>query len=171
MGMADSATLVPVEEYLSTTYKPACDYIDGVLHQKSMPTRKHGAMQTRLGRLLSEEFPDFEAESEVTVQIRTGKYLVPDLIVQEGDRIQDPYPIEPVYLCIEILSPGDRMSEMLGKCEDYHEWGVETAWIVDPESKQAWEYRRGHRPVEVPPEGSLTAGAISLSLSRIFAGL
>jgi Uma2 family endonuclease len=46
---------------------------------------------------------------------------VPDLIVQESDRIQDPYPIEPVYLCVEILSPGDRMGETIAKCEDYLE--------------------------------------------------
>ena len=88
--------------------------------------------------------------------------------MQRRDRIQDPYPIEPVHLCIEILSPGDRMSEMLAKCEDYHAWGVEATWIVDPESRQAWEYRRGSRLIEVPPDGSLTAPGISLHLARIF---
>ena len=166
-----TAALVSVEEYLATPYKPACDYVDGVLYQKSMPTRKHGSIQMRLGQLINTGFPSFDAESEVTVQIRTGKYLVPDLIVQHRDRIQDPYPTVPVHLCVEILSPDDRLSQVLAKCEDYHDWGVETVWIVDPENPRAWEFRKGQRPVEVPLTGSLTAPGISISLPELFSVL
>ena len=166
-----SGTLISVEEYLSKTYKPACDYIDGVLRQKPMPTRKHGRVQTVLGRLIDAGFSDFEAESEVTVKIRTGKYYVPDLIVQRRDRIQDPYPSEPVHLCVEIKSPEDRISELFAKCEDYLEWGVESTWIIDPESRHAWEYRRDGLPEEVPPDGALTAGEISISLVDVFSVL
>jgi len=166
-----TGALVSVEEYLSTNYKPACDYIDGVLFQKSIPTRKHGFIQTRLAQLINVGCSDFEATSEVTIRIRTGKYLVPDLIVQDRSRIQDPYPTEPVHVCVEILSPEDRFSETLAKCEDYLAWGVETTWIVDPESRRAWEFRKGPRPTEVPPTGSLTASGISISLPELFAGL
>jgi len=56
------------------------------------------------------------------------------------------------------------MSEVLAKCEEYHAWGVEVAWIVDPESKRAWVYRSGQRPMEVPPAGSLAADGISILL-------
>ena len=67
-----STTLVPVQEYLSMADKPACDYLDGVLHQAEA-RRKHGGRQARLSQLLNEGFPEFEAGSEVTVQIRAGK--------------------------------------------------------------------------------------------------
>jgi Uma2 family endonuclease len=167
--MAAGSTLISVEEYLNTTYKPACDYIDGVLRQKSMPTWNHGLLQGRLSYLITLEFPGFVSGSEVTVQIRTGKFLVPDLVVQQSDRIQSPYPIEPVYLCVEILSPGDRMSETIAKCEDYLEWGVETTWIIDPDEKRAWEYRRGRRLQEV--RDNLNAGELSISFDELFAGL
>jgi Uma2 family endonuclease len=165
------STLVSVEEYLSTNYKPNCEYVDGVLHPKPMGTRKHGKLQIWLGQLINERFPDFEAGSEVTVQIRTGKYLIPDLIVQRCDFIQDPYPTVPVHLCIEILSPGDRMSEVCAKCEEYHAWGVESTWMLDPEEQRAWEYRKGHRPVEIPLTGSLTADGISISMADVFSVL
>lgn len=165
--MAAHPTLVSVEEYLNTDYKPACDYIDGVLRQKTMPAWKHGRVQVRLGLLIEQSFPQFVAGSEITCQIRTGKYLVPDLIVQRRDRIQDPYPTEPVHLCIEILSPADRMSEVLAKCEEYHAWGVETAWIVDPDARRAWVYPGGERPLEVSPSGSLTADGISIPLADV----
>jgi Uma2 family endonuclease len=169
--MAASTTLVPVEEYLNTNYKPACDYIDGVLRPKSMPTWNHSLLQARLIVLIAQGYPEFAAGPEATVQIRTGKFLVPDLIVQERDRIQSPYPTEPVHLCVEILSPGDRLSEAIGKCEEYHEWGVETTWIIDPDERRAWEYRNGRRLQEIPTAGSLNAGAISIPCAEIFAGL
>lgn len=166
--MTANSTLVPVEEYLASNYKPACEYIDGVLRQKPMPTWMHGYIQGRLIQLISQRFREFLAASEVTVQVRSGKYLVPDVVVQSRDRIQNPYPSEPVHLCVEILSPTDRMSEALAKCEEYHAWGVETAWVVDPEAQRAWEYRAGQRPVETGNEKSLTAGEISVAVRDLF---
>jgi Uma2 family endonuclease len=166
-----TAALVSVEEYLATTYKPACDYVDGALYQKPMATRKHCRIQGQLAHLIIAGFPDFEADPEQTVWIRTGKYLVPDLVVQDRSHIQDPYPTEPVHLCVEILSPEDRISAVIAKCEDYHAWGVETEWIVDPENPRAWEFRKGQWPVEVPLTGSLTAPGISISLAELFSVL
>jgi Uma2 family endonuclease len=162
---------VSVEEYPATSYKPACDYLDGVLRQKPLPTRKHGVLQGRFIQLISTGFPDFEAASEVTVQLRPGKYFVPDVIVQSRASIRDPYPTEPVHLCIEILSPDDRMSEALGKGEEYHAWGVPTVWIADPDCERAWEYRAGQRPAEIAAGGSLTADGIEIPLSEAFSVL
>jgi Uma2 family endonuclease len=136
-----------------------------------MPTWDHGAIQGRLIELINQGFRLFAAGSEVTVKIRTGKFLVPDVIVQSRDRIQRPYPSEPVHLCVEIMSPDDRVSDTFAKCEDYHAWGVETTWVVDPESRRAFEYHKGQLPLEVPPTGSLTADGISISLPDLFSAL
>ena len=166
----DMATgaLISEEEYLRSSYKPNCEYIDGVLRQKAMGTRKHARLQIRLGTLLSTRFRAFEPASELTCRIRPGKYLLPDLALQKADHIQDPYPTEPVFLGIEILSAGDRLSETLAKCEDYLDWGVETTWIIDPEAGRAWEYRKGQRLSEVTAGGSLTAEPISIPLADLF---
>jgi len=124
--------------------------------------------------------PGFEPAIELTVQIRSGKYLVPDLSVclwwvpeghQDRSHIQDPYPTEPVHLCIEIFSPEDLTRAVFAKCEDYHDWGVETVWIIDPENLRAWEYRKGQRPKQIPLTGSLTAPGISISLPGLFSVL
>jgi Uma2 family endonuclease len=162
---------VSVEEYLSTSYKPACDYLDGALRQKPMPTRKHSLLQWRLLQLINLGFPEFLALPELTVRMREGRYLVPDVVAQRRELVQDPYPTTAVHLCIEILSPDDRMSEMCGKCEECHAWGVNMAWIVDPETERAWEYRSGERPREVSRDESLTAEGISIPLSDVFSVL
>lgn len=167
--MAAVAGLVSVEEYLRTSYKPACEYIDGVLRQKPMPTRKHGIIQRHLGTLASAN-GDYEAATELTVRVREGKYLVPDIGVQARNAIQDPYPTEPIFLCVEILSPQDRFAEILMKCDEYLTWGVPTTWIVDPDSRRAWVYT-GHAPNEVPASGALTAGALSVPLADLFSVL
>ena len=169
-GRMATGALVSEREYLSTTYKPSCDYIDGVLRQKPMPTWKHSVVQSHTAALIN-RFPGFLAGSEFTVKIRTGKYFVPDVAVQRRDHIQDPYAIDPVHLCVEILSPEDRFSEAVAKCEEYHEWGVEATWIIDPESRRAWEFRKGLRPVEITATGSLTAEPISVPLPELFSVL
>ena len=85
--------------------------------------------------------------------------------------LQRPYPTEPVYLCIEIMSPQDRYSEAFTKCEDYHDWGVQFCWLIDPHNRVCWNYVAGDRPDEIPANGQLTAGEIAVSVNDLFEGL
>jgi hypothetical protein len=43
-----SATLIPVSEYLQTTYRPDCDYIDGEVKERSVGERPHSLLQSLL---------------------------------------------------------------------------------------------------------------------------
>ena len=44
-----SATaIVSVEDYLRRTEKPYCEYVDGVLYPKAMPTKLHALVQYML---------------------------------------------------------------------------------------------------------------------------
>ena len=169
--MSAVSTLISVEDYLAHDTKPASEYVDGVLRQKPMPTWKHGLIQKRIGQLLDNAAPALVSASEVTVQIREGKFLVPDVLAQRRDAIQDPYPVEPVHLCVEILSPSDRFSEALAKCEEYHAWGVVMTWILDPDERRAWLFQKQHRPEEVAADGSLIAEGVSVPLAEVFTAL
>jgi Uma2 family endonuclease len=167
MSVAASTTLISVEEYLRTSYKPACDYIDGVLRQKPMPTFDHANMELVVCNLIN-RFDGFRAVPEQTVRIREGKYLVPDIAVQRLDELQRPYPIKPVHLCVEVMSPEDRFVDTVTKCGEYHAWGVEYCWIVDPDGQRCWQYDSGGRPNDVLADGQITAGPIILSHADIF---
>jgi len=166
-----SPTLVSVEEYLKGGYKPACEYLDGVLRQKPMPTWDHGFTQSRVGQLINENFPDFAAASEITVRLSETRFLVPDVIAQRKTDLQRPYPTQPVHLVVEILSPEDRMSDVIAKCEQYHAWGVRYCWIIDPEEQTAWDYPRGRRPSQIHRGGRLQAEPVALALSDLFAAV
>ena len=170
MSVAANTSLVSVEEYLGKSYDPNCEYIDGVLRPKPMPTYEHAKMEYRTTSLINGLDLGFDAVPEQTVRLRETKYLIPDVAVQRVSELQRPYPTKPIHLCIEILSPEDRFSEVVRKCEDYHAWGVKYCWIIDPEAKRAWEFEGSQRPREVPAGGHITAGAIVLSVSDLFAG-
>lgn len=167
--MGTSTALISVEDYLKLNHKPACEYIDGVLRPKPMPTYKHGKMQFRVASLINRPGSLFEAVPEQTVQVREGQYLIPDVAVQRVGEVQQPYPVKPVFLCIEVLSPDDRFSAVLAKCEDYHAWGVAFCWVIDPDNKECWEYHAGGRPNEVGIDGQITAGEIVLTCGELFA--
>ncbi len=164
--MSMSATaLMPVEDYLRLTEKPYCEYRDGVLSQKAMPTKYHAIVQRILMRLLENQ--GVEPFPELTVRITPSKFLVPDVCVSGA--FSGPYPTEPVLLCCEILSPEDRLGAMLSKCEEYHAWGVPFCWVIDPVKRTAWEYHAAAEPVRATE--TLRAGELSVKLEELFSGL
>jgi Uma2 family endonuclease len=160
-----STAHIPVEEYLRYSKKPICEYRDGVLYPKPMPTTFHGLLEFMLVVMLRKL--GLQAAPEVTVRLSPTSYLVPDVIAAQV--LQSPYPTEPVLLCCEILSPEDRLGTMLAKCEEYHAWGVPFCWVIDPVKRSGWEYHSGGEPVRV--DATLRAGEHSVSLEELFSAL
>jgi hypothetical protein len=46
----------------------------------------------------------------------------------------------PPILCIEVLSPKDRISRLQDRVDDYFAMGVPHVWILDPESRRGYHY-------------------------------
>jgi Uma2 family endonuclease len=160
-----TTALMPVEEYLRYSDKPNCEYRDGMLYPKPMPTTFHGLLEFMLVAMLRNL--GLQAAPEVTVRLSLTKYLVPDVIAARV--LQSPYPTEPVLLCCEILSPESRLGTMLAKCEEYHAWGVPFCWVIDPVKRTAWEYHSTADPERVT--ATLRAGELSANLDELFAAL
>ena len=156
---------MPIEEYLHRTEKPHCEYLDGMLRPKAMPTTLHAWIQSVLILLLSRQGK--LALSELTLPVTPTTYLIPDVTVVA--RLQLPYPTEPAILCVEIMSPDDDLGATYAKCRNYHAWGVPYCWVVDPVRRTAWEYHKGHE--RRPIVSTLRAGDIVVSLDELFAGL
>src|ERR1700733_7178198 len=164
--MSATAT-VSVEDYLRRTEKPYCEYVDGVLYPKAMATKLHALIQFMLQVLLRRQ--EMTVLAEEHCRLSSTKYLIPDVIA--APVLEGPYATEPVLLCVEILSPEDRVGAMLAKCEQYHAWGVPFCWVIDPEKQTAWQYHSGIEPEHVSRTGTLTAGQLNVSLEDLFAEL
>lgn len=175
MSAISSAPLISVADYVARFVeggeKPACEYLDGELMPKSMGTKSHSQVQMNVGYQIRNRYPTLNPLTELTTRLREGRFCIPDLSVEELSKpIQGRYPgpNNPVLLCVEILSPPDRLGKLFGKCEEYHKWGVPYCWVFDPERKVAWEYFRDDIEPRKLDGSTISAGPIALALSDVF---
>ena len=168
--MAATTMHVPVEEYLSTDYSPDCDYVDGEVQERNVGEKDHGKLQKQLMLRLAalEQQLNIIVYPEQRVQVRPRRYRVPDLCVVAGPEPDEQIFTQPPFLCIEILSPEDRMSRMMVKIEDFLAFGVQYVWIVEPHLRRAYIHTRNEMH-EVTDGVLRTANPdIALPLSELF---
>lgn len=134
--------LIPVAEYLGTTYHPDCDYVDGELVERNVGTFDHSRAQTKLAaRLVAlEEKLGILVVTEQRVQVKSERFRIPDLAVVRADHQPDQVFRRAPFLCIEILSPDDRASEMQERIDDFLAMGVPFVWLIDPRTRRGWVY-------------------------------
>lgn len=161
---------VTVGEYLKQNHEPECELIAGKLVEKPLGTLEHMRMERRLERLLT----PFEQQGlghvawELSVR-RGNEVRIPDVIFFAASaRFEAGILLDAPLLCVEILSPSQRVSELFAKCEAYREWGVSHCWIIDPIGKKAWEYDRHSATCLLPHNGILQAGKLAVSLIDLF---
>ena len=127
-------------------------------------------IESRSAAVLGSGKQGMGAFPKVSIRPSKTKFLVPDLIVDRNP-IELPYPVKPVSLCVEILSPDDRLSAMFAKCEEYHAWGCPWCWVIDPVRQAAYEYHAGSCLNPVNRAGILRAGEIAISMEELFSAL
>ncbi len=126
--------LVSVQEYLSATYRPDRDYVDGELVERNAGERDHGWLQLEIGfwlRLRAKELR-ITPLTEVRLQVEPTRFRIPDVMVLPDDAPYETVIRQAPLLCIEILSKDDSMKSIMGRIHDYLQMGVPTCWIVDP---------------------------------------
>ena len=159
------------DEYLSTTYHPDCDFVDGLVLERPLGQFDHANLQTLLAAIFVNNRRTWNVLGlvEQRLRVRPGKYRVPDLLALpiNYDRSQQVVTTAPL-LCIEIVSPDDRMPRILERCWEYFELGVPETWIFDPESKRAF-VATDHTLVE--SSGILRCGQIELDSVAVFEAL
>ena len=129
-----TALRISLEEYLRSHYEPECELIGGELFQKRMGTLEHMDMEDAVRQILKrfQERGLGGVAHELSVR-RGDEVRIPDVVfVAPNAKFQDGILVGPPLLCVEILSPSQRPSELFAKCEAYHAWGVPYCWIIDP---------------------------------------
>jgi Uma2 family endonuclease len=162
-------TLISVEEYLASSYRPDCDYVDGHIEERNLGERPHSRLQGRLYAALDRQVPlGAEVLLEMRVQVRPSRYRVPDLCVAV-DGSDEPILTNPPFLCIEILSPEDRMPRIKERVQDFVALGVPYVWVLDPQTKQAYAATAAEGLREVTTGILATTNpAFEISLAEIF---
>jgi Uma2 family endonuclease len=158
-----AAALISEEEYLSASYSPDMEYVDGELVEIHVGDPQHSAVQSNIIYALRSKYPSVKALPELRSRTRRTRYRLPDVAVvlkkPEG-RFLDEAPL----IAIEILSEDDRMTRVIEKLKEYAERGVPNIWVFDPRTRAMYEFR-GHNLLEI--EGSSIATESSrLELTR-----
>jgi len=136
------ATSVPLDEYLNTSYSPDCEYIDGEIVERNVGEWDHARLQGLLiGYFLRlEKKLGLLVVPEQRVQVKARRFRVPDVTVVLGPRPEGGIITKPPFLCIEVLSPEDRLTQVRTKVADYLDFGVPYVWVIDPVTKLATIY-------------------------------
>ncbi|MGD0132039.1 MAG: Uma2 family endonuclease [Bryobacteraceae bacterium] len=135
-----AATLVSVEDYLSTSYSPDREYLDGRIVERNLGELTHGRIQRRLivyFHLRSKEL-GIEVVPEQRVQVGPTRFRIPDVTIVKTSQIQGEIFTAPPHLCIEILSKDDTLDYMQEKIDDYLQFGVPYVWIINPRLRKGY---------------------------------
>jgi Uma2 family endonuclease len=129
-----SATLIPVSEYLSTTYRPDRDFLEGELKERNVGEQPHANVQGLIYFIFQRNREHWEVRPlpEQRVQVSTDRFRIPDVTVLRSTDPWDPIVSFAPLICIEVLSKDDSLREMQLRVNDYARLGVQHIWIVDP---------------------------------------
>jgi Uma2 family endonuclease len=134
-----------LEEFLKLPEtKPASEFINGEIIQKPMPQGEHSRLQFKLCAVVNEvaepqkiaiAFPELRCTFG-------GDSVVPDVVVfrweripvRPSGRIANRFEIHPDW-SIEILSPDQSQTKVLGKLLHCSQHGTELGWLIDPEEE------------------------------------
>jgi Uma2 family endonuclease len=165
--------MISVEEYLRTSYRPDCDYVDGVIEERNVGEWEHSQIQSRLLKWMSKYEEEWRVDSvvEQRLQVAEQRYRVPDVMIlwrsQRVDRIVREAPL----VCIEVLSPEDSWTRIRARLNDYLAMGVEHIWCFDPDSREVRRYTTSGFAVVTEPVLEVAGTPIRLVLAEIFSVL
>ena len=134
-----TGTLISVEEYLATSYEPDCDYVDGQIEERNLGEFDHSSLQTAGAAYFFARRKqwDLNVAVEQRVQVSPTRFRVPDVCVVLG-KVTEQIFRKPPFLCVEILSPEDRMKRVQQRIDDYLGLGVRYVWVLDPSNRRAY---------------------------------
>ena len=131
--------LLSVEEYLATSYRPDCDFVDGHLEERNVGRRDHSNLQMVVSAYLYARRKEWgiRVYPEQRIQVGPTRFRVPDVTVVLGEPSEQVF-TKPPFLCIEILSPDDRLSRVEQRIDDFLKMGVAYVWLLDPETRRVY---------------------------------
>lgn len=173
MSAVPNPVRVSVSEYLATSYRPDCDYVDGEVQERNWGDKNHSILQGSLIALffLKRQPWQVEVYPELRVQVSPTHFRVPDLTVTRMGLQWERILRTPPLLFIEILSPEDTLHRVRERVDDYLRFGTQNIWVLDPDSRRAYVCTK--TSFHEPEDGILAVpdSQIKVVLSEIFAEL
>jgi Uma2 family endonuclease len=166
-----TTSLTSIAEYLATSYRPDCDYVDGDVQERNLGEQDHSLLQLILGSFFHTHRKAWQirALTEQRVQVSPTRFRIPDICILHSSEPLEPLVKNAPWICIEILSTEDRLQRVQERVDDYMNMGVGYIWVIDPKSRNA--YIASTNGFLRPSNGELfvEGTSIRVSLTEIFA--
>jgi len=171
--MATTPAVLSLEEYLQTTYRPDCDFVDDHIEERNMGQFDHSRIQALLAAwfVSQERLWSVLAATEQRVKVSDSRVRIPDVCLIREDAPREQVTLTPPLLCVEVLSPDDRIARTTKVLDDFAEMGVPNLWIVDPYDRVGYVYQPGGKLQLVSDRMEIPGGPIYLDLVQLFSQL
>ena len=152
--LSTPTTTLTLDEFLQQPHiedSPAWEFVAGLATQKPMPKAHHSLLQSKLCAVINqvtEEANIAYAFPELRCTFG-GRSIVPDIAVLMWNRIpfdsngeveRDAIPHPPDWT-IEILSPGQRSTQVIENVMHCLAWGGRLGWMLEPEDRSIFGFR------------------------------
>ena len=168
--MAHTATLLSLEEYLSTSFHPDKEFIRGELKEKPVVAPVHGTTQSLLSLWfgLHDEEWHIHCMVEARTQVTRDEVRLPDVAITVDGALPKKVLLEPPLIAIEVLSASDTFVELEARAMDYAAMGTLNIWLIDPETSSAWVFAQGSWQKATGPRLSIENSPIHLDLAWLW---
>lgn len=132
--------LISVDEYLRTSFRPDCDFIDGEVLERNVGRRRHAYAQTQVAAWFSlrAEIPRLRPLIALRMRVSHNRIRIPDVVVSEMPLPDEEVFTSPPYLCTEVMSPEDNVAAMQDRLDDYLNFSGPNIWVIDPYKHRGW---------------------------------
>jgi Uma2 family endonuclease len=166
-----TATHIPLEVYLRSSYEPDAEYVDGDIEERYVGEYDHNAVQKAvlIWFYLHEKEWHIRAIQEQRTRVAPSRVRLPDVSVFSRDLPIEQVFTRPQLIAVEVLSPEDRHSKIDEKIQDYIKFGVQNVWVIDPKRRIRWDCSTGNWVRT--DRFTAKQATICLSLNELFASI
>jgi Uma2 family endonuclease len=171
--MATAPTLSSIDEYLHTDYKPDVHFVNGELEERSVGKYDHGKIQGWIFQIFNLNAKAWHTDVTVEQRIQTGPndVRVADVAIMRADAPRESVITIPPLICVEILSPDDRIYRAKLVLSDYLAMGVVHNWLIDPLRRAAFTFDATGLHEADPTRLTVPNTPIHLDLTEAFAAI
>ena len=147
-------------DYLQTSYRPDCDFVDGEVQDRNLGEFDHAAVQAFLTSWFFQHRHEWALQvlPEMRIRVAENRVRIADVCLLLRSQPVEQVLARPPLAVIEILSPEDRISRYNERLTDYRRVGIQHVWVIDPTNRvgydcstTAWlpieEFRVGATPI------------------------
>lgn len=142
--MATAPALMTIEQYLHTSYRPDVDFVDGHIEERNLGEFDRGHLQGLFFTWFLQRMgtTGLVPCSELRIRVAPYRVRICDVAAVARSTQREQVAVTPPVVCIEILSPEDRLPRAETGLSDYRTMGVTHIWLIDPVRRAAYIFNQ-----------------------------